>query len=139
MQTRTCLDSTTRSHLSLGTRLGISPRLLHTGICCPSSAADTLCITGAVALRGAAALTGPGTGHRVDKGLPAPPCACRNYCDDFQCESSPAVEQFVRSFARDTQRLRYGRSLFQPDVQYSVGSLQQQAPQAASFHVASCC
>lgn len=30
----------------------------------------------------------------------------RNYCDDFVCTSSPAVEQTVRSFARDLVRTR---------------------------------
>lgn len=43
------------------------------------------------------------------------------YCNDFVCTSSPAVEQTVRSLARDITRFKYTRSLFQPDVSYSDG------------------
>lgn len=44
-----------------------------------------------------------------------------NYCDDFECNSSPAIEQTIRSLARDLTRLKYTIRLFQPDVQYSDG------------------
>jgi hypothetical protein len=44
-----------------------------------------------------------------------------NYCDDFECTSSPAIEQTIRSLARDLTRLKYTIRLFQPDVQYSDG------------------
>ncbi|GIL76940.1 hypothetical protein Vretifemale_6486 [Volvox reticuliferus] len=45
-----------------------------------------------------------------------------NYCDDFVCTSSPAVEQTVRSLARELTRSRYTTtSLFQPNVTYSDG------------------
>lgn len=45
----------------------------------------------------------------------------RDYCDDFVCTSSPAVEQTVKSFARDIQRIKYTSALFQPDAQYQDG------------------
>ncbi|EFJ42022.1 hypothetical protein VOLCADRAFT_119553 [Volvox carteri f. nagariensis] len=45
-----------------------------------------------------------------------------NYCDDFLCTSSPAVEQTVRSLARELKRGRYTTtSLYQPGVTYSDG------------------
>jgi hypothetical protein len=44
-----------------------------------------------------------------------------DYCNDFECTSSPAVEQTVRSLARDISRMKYTISLFQPDVNYSDG------------------
>ncbi|KAG2453299.1 hypothetical protein HYH02_001525 [Chlamydomonas schloesseri] len=45
-----------------------------------------------------------------------------DYCDDFVCTSSPAVEQTVRSLARELQRGRYATtSLYQPGVTYSDG------------------
>ncbi|GIL56701.1 hypothetical protein Vafri_12013 [Volvox africanus] len=45
-----------------------------------------------------------------------------NYCDDFVCTSSPAVEQTVRSLARELTRGRYTTtSLYQPNVTYSDG------------------
>ncbi len=45
-----------------------------------------------------------------------------NYCDDFECTSSPAVEQTVRSLARELQRGKYSTaSLYQAGVTYSVG------------------
>ncbi|GLC37201.1 hypothetical protein PLESTB_000990900 [Pleodorina starrii] len=45
-----------------------------------------------------------------------------NYCDDFVCTSSPAVEQTVRSLARELTRGRYTTtSLYQPGVTYSDG------------------
>ncbi|GFR43821.1 hypothetical protein Agub_g4919 [Astrephomene gubernaculifera] len=45
-----------------------------------------------------------------------------NYCDDFVCTSSPAVEQTVRSLARELTRGRYTTtSLYQPTVTYSDG------------------
>lgn len=45
-----------------------------------------------------------------------------DYCDDFQCTSSPAVEQTVRSLARELSRGRYTTtSLYQKGVQYSDG------------------
>jgi hypothetical protein len=43
-----------------------------------------------------------------------------DYCDDFECTSSPAVEQTVRSMAQDLLRVRYSKRLFQTDVQYQV-------------------
>ena len=47
--------------------------------------------------------------------------ACRSYCDDFVCTSSPAVEQTVRALARDLTRLRtWTLSLFAKDVRYQV-------------------
>mmetsp|Transcript_25278 Transcript_25278/g.54939 ORF Transcript_25278/g.54939 Transcript_25278/m.54939 type:complete len:286 (-) Transcript_25278:1015-1872(-) len=45
----------------------------------------------------------------------------RDYCDDFVCTSSPAIEQTVRSFARDLERCRYTTSLFVKNVTYSDG------------------
>ncbi|KAG2438853.1 hypothetical protein HXX76_005393 [Chlamydomonas incerta] len=45
-----------------------------------------------------------------------------DYCDDFVCTSSPAVEQTVRSLARELQRGRYAAtSIYQPGVTYSDG------------------
>lgn len=44
-----------------------------------------------------------------------------DYCNDFECTSSPSVELGVRSFARDLTRLRYSPSLFNKDVTYSDG------------------
>ncbi|PNW75685.1 hypothetical protein CHLRE_12g536800v5 [Chlamydomonas reinhardtii] len=45
-----------------------------------------------------------------------------DYCDDFVCTSSPAVEQTVRSLARELQRGRYAAAtLYQPGVTYSDG------------------
>ncbi len=44
-----------------------------------------------------------------------------DYCDDFVCTSSPAVEQTVRSLARDLVRQGWTRSLFARDVAYRVG------------------
>lgn len=41
--------------------------------------------------------------------------------DDFECTSSPAVEQTVRALARDLQRGAYGRTGWQPDVTYEDG------------------
>lgn len=43
-----------------------------------------------------------------------------DYCDDFVCTSSPAVEQTVRSLARDLVRQGWTRSLFARDVSYRV-------------------
>ena len=43
------------------------------------------------------------------------------YCNDFVCTSSPAVEQTVRILGRDISRMKHTISLFQPDVQYSDG------------------
>mmetsp|Transcript_7458 Transcript_7458/g.22047 ORF Transcript_7458/g.22047 Transcript_7458/m.22047 type:complete len:298 (-) Transcript_7458:423-1316(-) len=46
----------------------------------------------------------------------------KNYCDDFVCSSSPAVEQAVRSLAQDIQQpKRWSRQLFVEDVQYKGG------------------
>lgn len=44
----------------------------------------------------------------------------RNYCDDFVCTSSPAVEATVRSLARDITRANgvWTRSLFSRGVEY---------------------
>lgn len=44
-----------------------------------------------------------------------------DYCDDFECTSSPAIEQTVRALARDLVALRYTPRLFQPDVKYQDG------------------
>jgi hypothetical protein len=45
----------------------------------------------------------------------------RSYCDEFECTSSPAVEQTVRALARDLTRLRtWTLSLFAKDVRYQV-------------------
>jgi len=44
-----------------------------------------------------------------------------NYCDNFQCTSSPAIEGSVRAFARDIVRLRTTASLFNKDIKYSDG------------------
>ena len=43
-----------------------------------------------------------------------------DYCDDFVCTSSPAVEQTVRSLARDLVRQKWTPSLFTRDVVYQV-------------------
>lgn len=43
-----------------------------------------------------------------------------DYCDDFVCTSSPAVEQTVRSLARDLVRRSWTPSLFTRDVRYTV-------------------
>lgn len=44
-----------------------------------------------------------------------------DYCNDFECTSSPAVEQTVRALARDISRMKFTTSLLQPDVQYNDG------------------
>lgn len=44
-----------------------------------------------------------------------------DYCSDFVCTSSPAVEQTVRSLARDLGRLQLNANFFQPDATYSDG------------------
>eukprot|EP00775_Hariotina_reticulata_P008669 gene8668-8850_t len=44
-----------------------------------------------------------------------------DYCNDFVCTSSPAVEQTIRSLARDITRLKYNTNFFQPDVSYQDG------------------
>lgn len=44
------------------------------------------------------------------------------YCDEFACTSSPAVEQTIRSLCRDLQRPRtWTRSLFAENVTYQGG------------------
>lgn len=43
-----------------------------------------------------------------------------DYCDDFVCTSSPAVEQTVRSLAKDLVRRSWTFSLFTRDVWYKV-------------------
>eukprot|EP00798_Chlamydomonas_sp_ICE-L_P023997 gene23998-9569_t len=45
----------------------------------------------------------------------------KQYCDDFECTSSPAVEQSVRSFARDLELLRYTAGGFDRDCKYDDG------------------
>lgn len=45
-----------------------------------------------------------------------------DYCNDFECTSSPAVEQTVRSLAQDIIRAKYSKRYYQPDVQYQVRS-----------------
>ncbi|GBF93008.1 hypothetical protein Rsub_05619 [Raphidocelis subcapitata] len=42
-------------------------------------------------------------------------------CDDFVCNSSPAVEQTVRAVARDLVRCTYSRGAFQPDAAFDDG------------------
>jgi hypothetical protein len=46
----------------------------------------------------------------------------REYCDDFECKSSPAVESTVRALARDISRANgvYTRSLLSRNVEYQV-------------------
>jgi len=43
-----------------------------------------------------------------------------DFCDDFVCTSSPAVEQTVRSLANDLVRRSWTFSLFTRDVSYRV-------------------
>lgn len=43
-----------------------------------------------------------------------------DYCDDFVCTSSPAVEQTLRSLAKDLVRRRWTPVLFARDVKYRV-------------------
>jgi len=57
----------------------------------------------------------------------------RNYCDEFVCTSSPAVEQTVKSLARELQRGRFAtQSLFAPKVTYSDGFRSFSGPQGYS-------
>ena len=45
----------------------------------------------------------------------------RNYCDEFECTSSPAVERNLRALARDITRVsRWTLSFFASDVEYKV-------------------
>ena len=43
-----------------------------------------------------------------------------DYCDDFVCTSSPAVEQTLRSLAKDLVRRKWTAILFAKDVKYRV-------------------
>lgn len=43
------------------------------------------------------------------------------YCNDFECTSSPAVEQTVRQLAKDITKFKFNTNFFQPDVTYSDG------------------
>lgn len=44
------------------------------------------------------------------------------YCDDFQCTSSPQVEQSIRAFARDVERCQnWTLAIFAEDVKYRGG------------------
>ena len=44
----------------------------------------------------------------------------REYCDEFSCSSSPAVENTMRILSRDIQRRGVTRSLYAQTVQYRV-------------------
>ena len=44
----------------------------------------------------------------------------KEFCDDFTCSSSPAVENTMRILSRDIQRRGVTRSLYAPSVQYRV-------------------
>ena len=57
----------------------------------------------------------------------------QNYCDDFVCTSSPAVEQNLRALARDVVRTSTWTSdLFADEVRYTV-SLQQVLRKSALY------
>jgi hypothetical protein len=77
-------------------------------------------------------IAGPLRAAKTESGPRTPALEIENletaYCNDFECTSSPAVEQTVRSFARDIQRIKYTTALFQPDVKYQ-----------ASDHTATAC
>jgi hypothetical protein len=58
-----------------------------------------------------------------------------DYCNDFECTSSPAVASTVASVSQDLRRgCRYTTSLFAKDVKYTVGALSAvlQAPCSAA-------
>ena len=64
--------------------------------------------------------------------------AVRSYCDEFECTSSPAVEQTVRALARDLTRLRtWTLSLFAKDVRYRVRSSLGRCPSTAEDSLSS--
>ena len=47
----------------------------------------------------------------------------QNYCDDFVCTSSPAVEQTLRALARDLTRIEtWTTGLFSSEVRYKVST-----------------
>lgn len=57
----------------------------------------------------------------------------QNYCDDFVCTSSPAVEQNLRALARDVVRTSTWTSdLFADEVRYKV-RLQQLLRESALY------
>uniref|UniRef100_A0A383VL89 Uncharacterized protein n=1 Tax=Tetradesmus obliquus TaxID=3088 RepID=A0A383VL89_TETOB len=44
-----------------------------------------------------------------------------DYCNDFECTSSPAVEMTVRQLAKDITKFKFNTNFFQPDATYSDG------------------
>jgi len=52
----------------------------------------------------------------------------REYCDEFSCSSSPAVEYTMRILSRDIQRRGVTRSLYGPTVQYRVSRAAYSVP-----------
>ena len=59
-----------------------------------------------------------------------------DYCDDFVCNSSPAVENTIRAFAKDLQRCNgtWTRSLLARTVEYKV-CLGWQPCMSAEYHL----
>eukprot|EP00798_Chlamydomonas_sp_ICE-L_P032718 gene32718-3603_t len=51
-----------------------------------------------------------------------------SYCDDFECTSSPAVEQTVRALAKDLEQLKYTAGRFDRDCVYDDGFRQCSGP-----------
>lgn len=55
---------------------------------------------------------------QTEDDLPAVLGLSPEYCNDFECTSSPAVEQTVRSVARDITRSSWSASRFARDCEY---------------------